>query len=79
MTPVIIYGKPGCVNCDKAKMLCNIKLIDFIYYVVGQDITIDELIKVVGKKVSTLPQIFIMTDGLFEHIGGYEELREKLS
>lgn len=76
---VIIYGKPGCTNCDKAKMLCNIKSIDYQYYTVGQDVTVEQLQEKVGTNVSTLPQIFVMSDGFAEYVGGYNEFRTRMS
>lgn len=76
---VIIYGKPGCTNCDKAKMLCNIKSIEFQYYNVGQDVTVEQLQERVGMPVHTLPQIFVMSDGFAEYVGGYDEFRNRMS
>lgn len=76
---VIIYGKDGCVNCDKAKMLCNIKSMDFKYLTVGRDITVEQLQEQTGSKFSSLPQIFVMSDGLAEYVGGYEDFRQRVS
>ena len=39
---------------------------------VTKDLSIDELFKVLGKQVKTIPQI-VMDD---THIGGYNELKE---
>ena len=39
---------------------------------VSKDLSIDELFKVLGKQVRTIPQI-VMDD---KHIGGYNELKE---
>lgn len=76
---VIIYGKDGCTNCNKAKMLCNIKSIDYKYLTVGRDITVEQLQEQVGTNVTTLPQIFIMSDGFAEYVGGYEEFKSKVN
>jgi glutaredoxin len=40
---VIIYGKAGCVNCDKTRMLCQIQSLPFQYLTVGEDITAEAL------------------------------------
>ncbi len=75
---VIIYGKDGCLNCDKSKMLCQIQSIEFCYHTVGNDISVDELHAKVGQPVRSLPQIFLCDEEATRHIGGYEELRRAL-
>lgn len=77
---VIIYGAPGCVNCDKTKMLCQIQSLAFQYLVVGQDVSQDELQAKVGQEVSvrSLPQIFVRNDSNDIYIGGYDALRSYL-
>lgn len=78
---VIIYGKDGCTNCDKTRMLCQIQSIPFQYLSVGSDISVDALQAKVGQPVRSLPQIFIQevagTDLI--HVGGYDELRRQLA
>lgn len=75
---VIIYGKPGCGYCVKAKSLCEAKGINYQYKQVGSDITKEQLVEMVGKEVRTVPQIFIQEDGFFNYVGGYDQLKEKL-
>jgi glutaredoxin len=75
---VIIYGKDDCTNCDKTKMLCQIKSVDFTYHKVGEDISVDELNGKVGQPVRTLPQIFMAVENAVRYIGGYDELRSAL-
>lgn len=75
---VIIYGKDDCLNCDKSKLLCRIKSIDFHYWAVGADISVDELHAKVGAPVRSLPQIFIQRDDAITYVGGYDELRANL-
>lgn len=75
---VIIYGKPDCKDCNKTKMLCEIKSIKYEYFTVGKDISMEQLQERVGKPFHTVPQIFVMADGFAEYVGGYNELREKL-
>ena len=76
---VIIYGKPNCQYCEKAKMLCQIKSIDFQYLEAGRDYNLEELNTLVGHEVRTVPQIFINKDGERKHVGGYEDLRTTLA
>lgn len=74
-----IYGKPGCPNCDKAKMLCMTKGIPFEYKQVGIDIDIDQLQEMAQTPVRSVPQIFISADGMTEYVGGYNDLIGKVS
>ena len=70
---ILIYSKPNCTYCDKAKAL--VKKLDMTYEekVFGKDFTTpEELYEAVGKQVRTMPQIKI--DG--ELIGGYNQLVE---
>ena len=73
-----IYGKDGCTDCEKSKLLCQMQSLDFHYHTVGADISVDELHAKVGTPVRSLPQIFIQGDATLTHIGGYEELRQHL-
>lgn len=76
---VIIYGKEGCSNCDKTRMLCQIQSIPFQYHTVGADITVDDLQAKVGQPVRSLPQIFIThPSGSAAYVGGYDDLRDQL-
>lgn len=74
----LIYGRPGCSFCDKAKILCRLKGIDFDYKVVGTDIEKDKLEEMIGHTVNSIPQIFITTEGFSEYVGGFNELKAKL-
>lgn len=75
---VVIYGKEGCVDCNKAKLLCQMKSVDFEYLTVGSDITHEQLVEQVGAQVASVPQIFLMKDGEQQYVGGYNELRQQL-
>lgn len=68
----VIFGRPGCPYCVRAKELAE-KLKnerdDFDYRYVdihAEGLTKEDLSKTVGKKVQTVPQIFIDE----KHIGG---------
>lgn len=70
----LIYGRPGCHFCEKAKDLCKLKGIEFDYKVVGDDIQKEQLEEMVGSRVSSVPQIFLTHGGHSEYIGGYSQL-----
>lgn len=78
---VIIYGKDNCVECNKARMLCQIQSIGFEYRTVGLDISAQDLQAKVGQPVRSLPQIFIQPGGATAaiHVGGYDALRQALA
>lgn len=67
----IIYTKPGCIYCDKAKDLLDDMdipfteqpIVDYKYLYLGS-----------AEAHCTAPQIFL--DG--EHVGGYTELSSRL-
>lgn len=68
---VVIYGKPGCAFCTRAKDLCEAKGIDHEYIdFIAAGMSKQDLEAIVGKPVSTVPQILV--DGV--HVGGYTEL-----
>jgi len=69
---ITVYSKPQCPYCDKAKYLLKSLGLQYEEKVVTKDLSIDELFKVLGKQVKTIPQI-VMDD---THIGGYNELKE---
>jgi len=69
---VIVYSKPNCQFCDKAKALLTQLKIEYTEKVVTKDISLEELFEELGKPVRTIPQIVIDKN----HIGGFNELRE---
>lgn len=75
---IIIYGKEGCINCDKTRMLCQIQSLSFQYLLVGTDITAEALQEQVGQPVRSLPQIFVRTEDSTTYVGGYDDLRTQL-
>lgn len=64
-----IYGKPQCPYCDKAKMLCETRGLQFVYKSMGTDFTREELLEKFPN-ARTVPQIVV--NGT--KIGGYGEL-----
>ena len=69
---IIVYSKPACVYCDKAKALLTRLGYEYTEKVVTKDISLPELFEELGKQVRTIPQIVIDK----KHIGGYNELTE---
>ena len=69
---VIVYSKPACQFCDKAKALLTQLDYEYTEKVVTKDISLEELFEELGKTVRTIPQIVIDEN----HIGGSNELRE---
>lgn len=65
---IIIYGKPQCPFCEKAKNLCDQRGFKYEYKSLGTDYTKEELLEnFPGAR--TVPQITI--NG--EKIGGYDQ------
>lgn len=75
---VTIYGRDGCTSCNKAKMLCEMKSVNFDYLTVPDDISAEQLRERVGNNVTTLPQIFLNQGDSQQYVGGYDELRAQL-
>ena len=70
---IVIYSKPNCIFCDKAKAMVKNLNLEYEEKMVGKDFnSVEELYEAVGKQVRTMPQILI-DDKL---IGGYNQLVE---
>ena len=69
---IVVYSKPACQYCDKAKALLTRLGHNYTEKVVTKDISLEELFKELGKTVRTIPQIVIDE----KHIGGFNELTE---
>ena len=69
---IVVYSKPACQYCDKAKALLTRLGHNYTEKVVTKDISLEEFFKELGKTVRTIPQIVIDE----KHIGGYNELTE---
>jgi glutaredoxin len=66
---IIIYGKPHCPFCEKAKQFCEIRQISYEYREMDTDYTREELLETFpGSR--TVPQIVV--NGL--KVGGYDGL-----
>ena len=71
---IIIYSKPNCSFCVKAKKLLNIKNLAFNEKVLDKDFTKEQLLDILPN-VKTLPKIQL--NG--KHIGGYREFESYLN
>ena len=69
---IIVYSKPSCVYCDKAKSLLTRLGYEYEEKIVTKDLSLEQLFEALGKQVRTIPQIVIDE----KHIGGYNELKE---
>lgn len=68
---IIVYSKPFCPFCVKAKELLSQQNNLYTEMVIGEDISREEFITLFPN-VKTVP--FIIIDG--EHVGGYDRLVE---
>jgi glutaredoxin len=64
-----IYGKPQCPFCDRAKALCETRLLPYKYFQLGTDFTRDEVLEMFPG-ARTFPQIKVNGNS----IGGYDKL-----
>ena len=69
----VVWSKPACVFCEKAKNLLKNKGIEYEEKNIAQGHKIQDLLEMVPN-ASTMPQISL--DEV--HIGGYFELEKKL-
>lgn len=76
---VNIFGRKGCPFCVRAKELADklkAERVDFYYRYIDMEeecITKEDLAKIIGKPVETVPQIFVNQT----HVGGFTDF-EKL-
>lgn len=67
---IVIYSKPNCNWCVKAKELMNKLGLKYNEKVLEQDYTREELRKLVPENLPlTVPQIFVYN----KRVGGYED------
>lgn len=71
MSNIIVYSKPDCPYCVKAKMLLKVKQHPYTESVIGKDILREDFVSLFPD-VRTVPLIVI--DGV--KIGGYDQLVE---
>ncbi len=70
---IVIYSKPNCPWCVKAKELMNKLNLNYDEKVLDVDYTRDELKQLMPENLPlTVPQIFVYN----KRIGGYEDFAE---
>ena len=72
MNNIIVYTKPTCSYCVKAKQLLTLKDKQYTEVVIGTDIMTENFLEMFPE-VRAVP--FVVIDGV--KIGGYEELVEQ--
>ena len=72
ITNIIVYTKPNCIYCTKAKRLLETLRLDYKEKKLEDFTSIDELLEDIGKNVKSMPQIKINGD----LVGGYNQLME---
>ena len=70
----IVWSKPSCPWCDRAKTLLKNKGIEYEEKNIAQGHKIQDLLELVPN-AKTMPQIWLDD----EHLGGYPELEKKLN
>lgn len=71
MSEILVYSKPDCPYCVKAKMLLRLRDVPYVESVVGKDILREDFVSLFPD-VRSVPLIVI--DGV--KIGGYDQLVE---
>ena len=69
----IVWSNPACVFCEKAKSLLKAKGIEYEEKNIANGHKIQDLLEMVPN-AKTMPQIWLDE----EHIGGYNELENRL-
>ena len=69
----VVWSKPACPFCVKAKNLLKNKGIEYEEKNIAEGYKIEDLLALVPN-ARTMPQVWL--DG--EYLGGYKELEEKL-
>lgn len=76
----IVYGKPNCPFCDKAKNLLESKGKEYVYVDVSENQ--DAYNYLVSNGFRSVPQVFLKgksDDSTLVHVGGYEGLLKALT
>ena len=79
---LVIYSKDNCQQCDSAKLLCQMKGIDYVVKTLDVDYTREDLMRI-SPKARSFPVVTVKVkyDGveMEEYIGGLTELKEVLA
>lgn len=79
---LVIYSKDNCQQCDSAKLLCQMKGVEYAVKTLDVDYTRDELMHI-SPKARSFPVVTVKVtyDGveMEEYVGGLVELKEALA
>ena len=53
-----VYGKENCPQCDQMKRFLETKGLDYTYYMVGKDLSREELLDKCESPVRMVPVVF---------------------
>jgi len=79
---LVIYSKDNCQQCDSAKLLCQMKGVEYAVKTLDIDYTREQLMRVFPKARSfPIITVKVKYDGveMEEYIGGLTELKEVLA
>tara|TARA_Y100000992_G_C21108895_1_gene416296 strand:+ start:110 stop:337 length:228 start_codon:yes stop_codon:yes gene_type:complete len=74
MMKAVVWSKPACSQCESAKQLLKSKGIEYEEKNIAEGHKIQDLLELVPN-AKTMPQIWLDE----EHVGGYSDLKAKLS
>lgn len=76
---ITIYGKENCTFCEQAKQLCKQKDVEFEYKQLGIHFERDEFINYMLREHATIVRAMPQIEQDGQYVGGFNELKEKLS
>jgi glutaredoxin 3 len=71
---ILVYSKDDCPYCEAAKRWFKIKDLAFEEIKINDPEQRQKFYADLGEGIKSVPQIFIVKDGVKERIGGYTEL-----
>lgn len=77
----VIYGTPGCGFCLEAKRTLNRLELPYDYVDTSEldQVEIQTLQEIAGTTFRTVPQIFTSEGSNMDYVGGFKELKVRLS
>ena len=75
---LVIYSKDNCQQCDSAKLLCQMKGVEYAVKTLGVDYMKEDL-SVIAPNAMSFPIVTGIVHGVEVGIGGLTELKEVLA
>lgn len=72
-----VYGKPMCSSCDATKRFLQTKGVEYEYFTLGKDYTMQEFMRI-KEGHRSFPLITQVIDGEESYVGGLEQLKQLL-